>query len=167
MIGAGGTGWTETRIEVLIKLYADGLSASQIATELGGISRNAVIGKVHRLGLVRKLPTRSSYAKPKPKPERTARIWLPRKIEARSALPDHLKPEAFVARETDVVPLHIDLLELSETTCKFPFGTSNPYTFCGHPPAEGEPYCAAHCRIAYQPPAARNRAPRPREHVNF
>jgi len=44
-------GWTEERVELLKKLWADGLSASQIAAELGGITRNAVIGKVHRLGL--------------------------------------------------------------------------------------------------------------------
>lgn len=44
-------GWTDERVELLKKLWADGLSASQIAAELGGITRNAVIGKVHRLGL--------------------------------------------------------------------------------------------------------------------
>ena len=43
--------WTDDRVELLKKLWADGLSASQIAAELGGITRNAVIGKVHRLGL--------------------------------------------------------------------------------------------------------------------
>ena len=43
--------WTDERVELLKKLWADGLSASQIAAELGGITRNAVIGKVHRLGL--------------------------------------------------------------------------------------------------------------------
>src|ERR1700730_9170410 len=43
--------WTDERVELLKKLWADGLSASQIAAELGGISRNSVIGKVHRIGL--------------------------------------------------------------------------------------------------------------------
>ena len=45
--------WTDERVELLKKLWADGLSASQIAAELGGVTRNAVIGKVHRLGLLR------------------------------------------------------------------------------------------------------------------
>ena len=45
--------WTDERVELLKKLWADGLSASQIAAELGGITRNAVIGKVHRLGSFR------------------------------------------------------------------------------------------------------------------
>ena len=54
-------GWTDERVELLKKLWADGLSASQIAAELGGITRNAVIGKVHRLGLsgrAKRLPRR-------------------------------------------------------------------------------------------------------------
>src|SRR3954453_18214202 len=51
MAGAGLT-WTEERIELLTKLWSEGLSASQIAAELGGdVSRNAVLGKAHRLGL--------------------------------------------------------------------------------------------------------------------
>ena len=44
-------GWTDERVELLKKLWQDGLSASQIAKQLGGVTRNAVIGKVHRLGL--------------------------------------------------------------------------------------------------------------------
>ena len=56
--------WTDERVEMLKKLWADGLSASQIAAELGGITRNAVIGKVHRLGLSgrAKSPSSSSAA---------------------------------------------------------------------------------------------------------
>jgi len=50
-LGEYQMGWTDERVELLKKLWADGLSASQIAAELGGITRNAVIGKVHRLGL--------------------------------------------------------------------------------------------------------------------
>src|SRR3954471_22560081 len=59
-------GWTDERVELLKKLWAEGLSASQIATELGGITRNAVVGKVHRLGLsgrAKSAPT----AKPRPR----------------------------------------------------------------------------------------------------
>ncbi len=56
-------GWTDERVELLKKLWADGLSASQIAAELGGITRNAVIGKVHRLGL-------SGRAKARPRARR-------------------------------------------------------------------------------------------------
>ena len=54
--------WTDERVELLKKLWADGLSASQIAGELGGITRNAVIGKVHRLGLSGRAKSPSSAA---------------------------------------------------------------------------------------------------------
>ena len=57
--------WTDERVELLKKLWADGLSASQIAAELGGITRNAVIGKVHRLGLSGRAKSPSSTA-PRP-----------------------------------------------------------------------------------------------------
>src|SRR5829696_2799775 len=57
-----GMSWTDERVELLKKLWSDGLSASQIAAELGGITRNAVIGKVHRLGLSGRAKSPSSSA---------------------------------------------------------------------------------------------------------
>ena len=62
--------WTDERVELLKKLWADGLSASQIAAELGGITRNAVIGKVHRLGLSGRAKSPSSAA-PRPRKARS------------------------------------------------------------------------------------------------
>ena len=59
--------WTDERVELLKKLWSEGLSASQIATQLGGVSRNAVIGKAHRLGL-------KVYEAPQPPPEYGPRI---------------------------------------------------------------------------------------------
>src|SRR5262245_3711660 len=61
--------WTDERVETLKKLWTDGLSASQIAAELGGITRNAVIGKVHRLGLSGRAKSPSSTA-PRPRKAR-------------------------------------------------------------------------------------------------
>src|ERR1700751_5457955 len=61
--------WTDERVETLKKLWTDGLSASQIAAELGGITRNAVIGKVHRLGLSGRAKSPSSSA-PRPRKAR-------------------------------------------------------------------------------------------------
>ena len=63
--------WTDERVELLKKLWSDGLSASQIAAELGGITRNAVIGKVHRLGLSGRAKSPSSAA-PRPRKARTS-----------------------------------------------------------------------------------------------
>src|SRR5258707_1053279 len=61
--------WTDERVELLKKLWTDGLSASQIAAELGGITRNAVIGKVHRLGLSGRAKSPTSAA-PRPRKPR-------------------------------------------------------------------------------------------------
>ena len=63
--------WTDERVELLKKLWSDGLSASQIAAELGGITRNAVIGKVHRLGLSGRAKSTSSAA-PRPRKARAS-----------------------------------------------------------------------------------------------
>ena len=63
-------GWTDERVELLKKLWLDGLSASQIAKQLGGVTRNAVIGKVHRLGLSGRAapsqPSRPTFKAPRP-----------------------------------------------------------------------------------------------------
>ena len=61
--------WTDERVEMLKKLWADGLSASQIAAKLGGVSRNAVIGKVHRLGLSNRVASATGM---QPNPEHHA-----------------------------------------------------------------------------------------------
>src|SRR5512142_3358650 len=68
--GRANMGWTDERVELLKKLWQDGLSASQIAKQLGGVTRNAVIGKVHRLGLSGRAtpskPARSVFKAPRP-----------------------------------------------------------------------------------------------------
>ncbi len=62
-----GLPWTEERVELLKKLWTDGLSASQIAGQMGGVTRNAVIGKVHRLGLSGRAKTNAAPAQPRPR----------------------------------------------------------------------------------------------------
>src|SRR5579885_266680 len=71
--GANIMSWTDERVELLKKLWADGLSASQIAVELGGITRNAVIGKVHRLGLSGRAKSVSAAA-PRPRKARASHM---------------------------------------------------------------------------------------------
>lgn len=162
--------WTEERVELLRKLWTEGLSASQIAAELGGVTRNAVIGKVHRIGLsgrpknasshaaVRQKRTASrpnSHAKPGRAQPRTAMGE-----QAEAAAPASQPPRA--PQPTDVPKpefLMLDLLELTEHHCKFPLGDPQEagFGFCGAPAKDGETYCAYHCRIAYQPAADRRR----------
>ena len=66
--------WTDERVETLKRMWTEGQSASQIAKELGGVTRNAVIGKVHRLGLSNRVEGEEAPAAPQqPEPERAAR----------------------------------------------------------------------------------------------
>src|SRR5947199_4794757 len=83
-------GWTDERVALLKKLWLDGLSASQIAKQLGGVTRNAVIGKVHRLGLSGRAapsqPTRTVFKAPRPaRPVSVAPP--PRRIETHASHP--------------------------------------------------------------------------------
>ncbi|RMD87549.1 MAG: global cell cycle regulator GcrA-like protein [Alphaproteobacteria bacterium] len=119
--------WTDEKIAELKKLWDRGLSASQIASELGdGITRNAVIGKAHRLGLKsRPSPVKSEPARAKP---------------ARSR------------KKKDALRNRVGLLDLTERMCKWPIGHPGEpdFHFCGRDSVPGMPYCADHCREAYQ-----------------
>ncbi len=169
--------WTDERVELLRKLWSDGLSASQVAAELGpGITRNAVIGKIHRLGLAERAKTANAPR------QRAAKTAAPRQIAAASGATapragGHavhgnvalaFAPQAVVvARATPeqevVVPIteRVTLMELRESMCRWPMGdpTSPEFRFCGgKSPIGGGPYCAHHARVAYQPAQERRRA---------
>lgn len=150
--------WTDKRIELLKTLWAEGLSGSQIAEKLGDVTRNAVIGKAHRIGLSKRGEPKDKAAAP--------RI---RRGKRRSA-PRVAKPEtiAAIAEDTPAGPpvndasidpppgdpgpvKRLSILELNETTCKWPIGDPGlpGFHFCGRRSGEGVPYCERHCRIAY------------------
>ena len=99
--------WTDERVELLKKLWSDGLSASQIAAELGGITRNAVIGKVHRLGLSGRAKSASSAA-PRPRKARSPMMRIGRaSIRGNTALAHAYEMEAEAAPELidNVIPI--------------------------------------------------------------
>lgn len=151
--------WTDERVETLKKLWADGLSASQIAAELGGITRNAVIGKVHRLGLSGRAKTPAAAA-PRPRKPRShsqlLRVARPA-VRGNTALAHAFELEVEPEPELldNVIPLgqRRTLLELREDTCRWPIGDPGTadFFFCGGPAIAGLPYCAHHSRVAYQP----------------
>jgi GcrA cell cycle regulator len=162
--------WTEERVARLSKLWADGLSASQIAAELGGVTRNAVIGKVHRLGLSGRAKAPSSSA-PRPRKPRAAPAQFSRSRPAsrgNTALAHH--PMAYLDAEAEAEPVaemldniipmgqRCSILQLTEATCHWPIGdpASADFFFCGGK-AANSPYCAYHSRIAYQPAQDRRR----------
>jgi len=158
--------WTEDRVAILTKLWADGLSASQIAKELGEVTRNAVIGKVHRLGL-------SGRAKPsRPKAKTTAKTSKATKKTAKAAPKPRVtrapsKPrtaEQIVAAAAVPAPPPLEakpmsngefatILTITDHMCKWPIGdpSKSEFRFCGRKTDPDEPYCVAHSRVAYQP----------------
>jgi len=164
--------WTGERVETLKKLWADGLSASQIAKQLGGVTRNAVIGKVHRLGLSgRAAPSRPTrrVAAPKLAPrQRSAstpsQAGTKAKISNGSA-PALARPPAPapVPVEPHILPSgdYATVLTLREGMCKWPVGdpADTSFRFCGHKTTPGQAYCEAHSQMAYQPQAKRKRKP--------
>jgi GcrA cell cycle regulator len=157
--------WTDERVESLKKLWGDGLSASQIAAELGGITRNAVIGKVHRLGLSGRAKSPSSTA-PRPRKPRAAgnmmRLARPA-MRGNTALAPMYETDADPepAPTENIIPIgqRCTLLELNESKCRWPIGDpgSTEFYFCGGAPVDGLPYCTYHSRVAYQPVADRRR----------
>lgn len=164
--------WTDERVELLKKLWNDGLSASQIANELGQVTRNAVIGKVHRLGLSGRAKAPSSTAPRARKPARSAPSAPPRPSmpASRSNLAFKPRPAAEIMPEVEVAPLpaidnvvpmgeRCTIMELKEYSCRWPIGEpgKDDFRYCGARSSTGLPYCAYHSRIAYQPVADRRR----------
>jgi len=154
-------GWTDERVALLTKLWADGLSASQIAAELGGVTRNAVIGKVHRLGLSGRAKSPSSSS-PRPRKARssTHMMRVPRSsIRGNTALAYDYAAEP----EPELIEIPLEqrksLLQLTEATCHWPVGDpgSADFFFCGGETADSAPYCTYHARVAYQPASDRRR----------
>jgi len=166
--------WTDERVELLKKLWSEGLSASAIAAELGGVTRNAVIGKVHRLGLSGRAKTATPAPQRRAKPTRapshpmkapappmtrgnTALAVDASPVEATEAQPE---PEHKLASEV-VIPMseRVTIMELREHMCRWPLGDPGreDFRFCGTRIAPGGPYCSHHAAIAYQPIMDRHR----------
>ncbi|MFQ5625972.1 MAG: GcrA family cell cycle regulator [Methyloligellaceae bacterium] len=166
--------WTDDRVELLTKLWAEGLSASQIANRLGGVTRNAVIGKVHRLGLSGRTTTsRAKTARTRRRPAHTGnRVARPRlRSHGNTALKPAYDPDSEEELELLpaaipelVIPLHerASILTLNETICRWPIGDpgDEDFHFCGRHSDAGTPYCDYHSRIAYQPAQSRRRSTR-------
>jgi GcrA cell cycle regulator len=152
-------GWTDERVELLKKLWQDGLSASQIAKQLGGVTRNAVIGKVHRLGLSGRAtpskPARTVFKAPRPARAVTAPS-APRRLIEPSAMVAHPAPVRYV----DETPGTATVLTLAAHMCKWPIGDPalDSFTFCGRRTDEVGPYCHEHAQVAYQPAQAKKKS---------
>jgi GcrA cell cycle regulator len=163
--------WTDERVELLRQLWLDGRSASQISAQLGhGVTRNAVIGKVHRLGLAGRAKAPTSAASPpraasaprmSPRPASSGARTAVRGATALALATEPALDTRPVFQEEDVVipmSLRVSIIDLKEAMCRWPLGdpTSADFRYCGSPAASG-PYCAHHGKLAYQPVQDRRR----------
>ena len=145
--------WTDEKVAKLKELWGKGNTASQIAEIIGGISRNAVIGKAHRLNLSAKIKTRaSSLSKNYNKNIEGNKIQLRRGRKS--------KFQSLII-EKDFEPENPKQLEeLDENSCKWPIGhpNENNFYFCGRSSLKDFSYCKLHLLYAYQPKGKKEEA---------
>jgi GcrA cell cycle regulator len=139
--------WNEEKVEKLKELWGKGSTASQIAEIIGGISRNAVIGKAHRLNLSSKIKTRNASSSSQnfdnSSEENSSKQRRGRKSKFQSLIIEkNFEPEN---------PKKLE--ELDESSCKWPIGhpEEQSFYFCGRSSLKDFSYCKLHLLYAYQP----------------
>ena len=138
--------WTEEKVSKLKKLWGKGNTASQIAEIIGGISRNAVIGKAHRLNLSAKIKTRTATSN-----ESFENSVIDKNIKSKKGRKSKFKS---LIIEKDFEPENPKTLEeLDENSCKWPIGHPDEknFYFCGRSSLKDFSYCKLHLLYAYQP----------------
>ena len=145
--------WTDERVALLKKLWGEGRTAAEIASELGGVTRNAVIGKAHRLKLSNRV---SPIQQNNKKPVKTETISAPKApAEPKKVAKPRIKKEPTI---DDSKIEGVSLAELKDRMCRWPIGDPRDasFRFCGCQIVAGLPYCSEHVKVAYQA-ATRNR----------
>jgi GcrA cell cycle regulator len=153
--------WTDERLTVLRTLWAEGLTALQIGTQIGA-TRNAVLGKVHRMGFaIRNVPVAGEQRQPRsakqngPRPYRLPKIAMLLAV----APPPRSHIEGYSRRPLEYVPptapLNIPFLEHKTGQCREITGHDGLALFCGHPAVEGCSWCAHHRSVNFQKPTHR------------
>tara|TARA_B100001057_G_scaffold448163_1_gene488278 strand:- start:8738 stop:9232 length:495 start_codon:yes stop_codon:yes gene_type:complete len=138
--------WTDDKVEKLKELWGKGNTASQISEIIGGVSRNAVIGKAHRMNLSAKIKTRAA----------TSSKNFDNNIEGRNIQSKRGRKSKFKSLiiEKDFEPENPKQLEeLDENSCKWPIGHPDEknFYFCGRSSLKDFSYCKLHVLYAYQP----------------
>ena len=139
-------GWTEEKVTKLKELWGKGNTASQIAEIIGGISRNAVIGKAHRLNLSAKIKTRTAASN-----QNFDNSINEKNVQSKRGRKSKFKS---LIIEKDFEPENPKQLEeLDENSCKWPIGhpDEKSFYFCGRSSLKDFSYCKLHLLYAYQP----------------
>jgi len=127
--------WTDAAVDRLRVLWSEGHTGSHVATLMGGgLTRSAVIGKIHRLGM-------SGQRRPRVAPVRIykrVRAPVARRAYTPPVKPARPPPRVFRLTLMDLLPWH----------CRWPQGERAPYTFCGEPRVEDSSYCGPHTRLS-------------------
>ncbi|HAX92179.1 MAG TPA: gcrA cell cycle regulator family protein [Rhodospirillaceae bacterium] len=170
-------GWTEQQIQTLKQMWGKGFSANDIAKSLGGcVTRNAVIGKAHRLKLSASaaMPRAASVEPPSKtrgvvmasikkvsgKKKSMLRSLPPVQSQETTArvisMPESMLRPIEIMKRSEGIPV----TKAGERHCRWPIGDprSPDFRFCGCDTHEGLPYCASHARVAYQTVSRRSRA---------
>ena len=136
--------WTEEKVNKLKELWGKGQTASQIAEIIGGVSRNAVIGKAHRLNLSSKIKTRTTSNTNK----NTSKVNHETSFRGRRG-----KFKSLLLNKDFEPAKNLSLEELTEDTCKYMEGNPNEKdaSFCGRKNVEKFSYCPLHLMIVFQP----------------
>ena len=151
----GGGTWTPERVEQLKILTDAGLSCAQVARRLG-VSRNAVIGKLNRLGLSRGRPP--AAARPATAQSAAPRLRRPGIMAQRQILRAVYAEAPPPAQDVTIAGAErCSLLDLAKGKCRWPISDPGAadFAFCGNAAVHGLPYCTGHARLAYRLPAAR------------
>jgi GcrA cell cycle regulator len=141
--------WTDERIATLRKMWLEGMSASQVARQLGGVSRNAVIGKVHRMGLAgREAPSRPRSLGGRPPGRSAARVA--NSLPVRPASPPREPRAPAPAPVTFEVRPSATILTLGEHACRWPIGDPEEtgFGFCGARRTGHASYCEGHANLS-------------------
>jgi GcrA cell cycle regulator len=169
--------WTDERVDLLKRLWSEGLSASQIAAQLGGVSRNAVIGKVHRLKLSGRGKSTAGQTRAKKATSvagqgsrggqggGVVRTAVTKSVGATALqaqyIVDAIAEPVHKPAQDVVVPIsrRLSLGQLTERTCKWPIGDplNEDFHFCGNDSRDTGPYCNYHSKLAFQPTSERRR----------